>query len=150
MEIRAASMDDLEFFKFGLREVRTIERRPERDIPVTDDDVKSLIYGITRGEIRVVDDEDGHPAAFLYYRTDHTIMYVSGSIFWIDLLFVREDVRGKGIGKSLYEDAIMIAMDMGLDRIVIDIFESNERSKAFHDGIGFEPIYTIYGMDIRS
>lgn len=148
MKIRNGRMEDLEFFKFGLREVRTIEKRPEADIPVTDEDVKSIVSGISNRTIRVIGDENGDPAGFIYYRTDFPIMYVSGKIFWIDLLFVREKKRGKGHGKALYQDVIRIARESGSERIVIDIFDRNHRSKIFHDNLGFKPIYAIYGKDI--
>ncbi|MGA1821970.1 MAG: N-acetyltransferase family protein [Thermoplasmatota archaeon] len=150
MNIRNATIRDLDFFKFGLREVRTIEKRPENDIPVTDEDVNNLISGITGGTIRVIDDDRGDPAAFVYYRTDFPIPYVSGKIFWIDIMFVREDMRGSGLGKALYRDMERIAFDLGYPRIVIDIFESNTRSKKFHDNLGFVTVSAIYSKEIRS
>lgn len=148
MKIRSAQERDLEFMKEGLLNVRIIEKRPEIDIPVNENDIRSFEKGIKEGTIRVIDGDDGDPAAFLYYRTDHPIMYVSGEIFWIDLIYVKEEYRGSGYGKALYEDAFQIAREMGRSKIVIDIFDPNSRSKEFHSLRGFKPFYTIYIKEI--
>jgi len=144
MKIRDAKSSDIEFLKQGLRNVRMIEKRPEKDIPVTEDDVNSFKQGIQERTIRVIDDELGIPAAFLYWRTDFRIPYVHGKYLWIDILYVREDKRVTGLGTALYDDAIKVAHQLGLDRIVIDIFDPNERSKKFHSDLDFKPFYTIY------
>lgn len=136
-------MKDLEFLKEGLLNVRTIEKRPEADIPVTPADVIGFREGIRKKNIRIVDDTDGTPAGFIYYRTDYKVPYVSGVYLWIDLIYVKEGERGKGIGSALYRDAVEYARNSGLDRIVIDIFEPNSGSKQFHAGLDFEPFYTI-------
>jgi predicted GNAT superfamily acetyltransferase len=148
MKIRYAEEQDMDLLKEGLLKVRIIEKRPDPDIPVKDDDIKSFRKGIRERTIRVIDGDDGKSVAFLYYRTDHPIMYVSGDIFWIDLIYVKEEYRGSGYGKALYEDAVSIAEKMGLSKVVIDIFDQNDRSKIFHSQIGFKPFYTIYIKDV--
>jgi GNAT superfamily N-acetyltransferase len=142
--IRNAVMDDMEFLRSGLYQVRIIEKRPEEDIPVGDNDIRSFEKGIDEGTIRVIDGADGEPIAFLFYRTDHPIMYVTGDIFWIDLIYVKQEYRGRGLGKELYADAVRIAKELGLTKIVIDIFHPNTGSRRFHSGLGFNPFYTIY------
>jgi L-amino acid N-acyltransferase YncA len=149
MEIRDANEGDLSLLKEGLLNVRLIEKRPKKDIPLTDSDVESFRQGIMERTIRVIDDEKGEGAAFVYYRTDSPIPYVHGSFLWIDIIYVREGHRGKGYGTALYREMIETAKEKGLDRIVIDIFDANERSKVFHSDLEFRPFYTIYIKDIR-
>ena len=148
MKIRDATPSDIEFLKNGLLEVRMIEKRPEKDIPVTEDDINSFMKEIQDKTIRVIDDRYGSPAAFLYWRTDFKVPYVHGEYLWIDILYVREDMRGKGMGTALYDDAVKVADQKGLDRIVIDIFHPNERSKKFHSHMDFKPFYTIYTKQV--
>jgi GNAT superfamily N-acetyltransferase len=148
MKIRYAKDEDLKFLKEGLLNVRIIEKRPEADIPVNDDDIGSFVKGIKERTIRMIDGDNGEPIAFLYYRTDHPIMYVNDEIFWIDLVYVKEEYRGSGYGKALYEDAVAIAKEIGFSKMVIDIFDPNERSKLFHAGLDFKPFYTIYVKDL--
>ena len=149
MIIRYAKEDDLEFLEKGLLDVRNIEKRPMNDLPVTKEDSESFMKGIRNREVRIIDDENGRPAAFMYHRTDHPIPYVSGKFLWIDLLYVRKDLRGKGMGSALYNDALRIANEKGVDRIVIDIFDPNDRSKIFHSKLDFKPFYTIYIKEIQ-
>jgi len=144
VKIRDATEDDLELLVEGLLDVRMIEKRPEKDIPVTGEDVESFRKGIREGAIRVMEDGNGGSVAFIYYRTDMRIPYVSGEYLWIDIIYVREDERGKGYGSALYEEAIEYAKRSGIDRIVIDIFDVNQRSKEFHSKMEFAPSYTIY------
>jgi L-amino acid N-acyltransferase YncA len=144
MMIRYAEESDLEFLEKGLLGVRTIEKRPAGDLPVSEEDTESFLKGIEQKEIRVIDDEKGKPAAFMYHRTDFPIPYVHGDFLWIDILYVREDCRGRGMGTALYRDALRIAGEKGLDRVVIDVFDANERSKKFHRDLDFKPFYTIY------
>ncbi|MGA1848200.1 MAG: N-acetyltransferase family protein [Thermoplasmatota archaeon] len=150
MEMRDATEGDLELLTEGLLNVRMIEKRPIKDIPVTGPDVDSFRKGIEERTIRVIDDEKGRGAAFVYYRTDMPIPYVHGSFLWIDIIYVREEHRGKGYGTALYEEMVDTAGKMGLDRIVIDIFNANERSKVFHSDLDFIPFYTIYIKDVIS
>jgi GNAT superfamily N-acetyltransferase len=148
MNVRFASEIDIEFFKNGLLDVRTIEKRPEKDIPVSEDDVNYFREGIKNKTIKVIDDEQGSPAAFIYFRTDFRVPYVHGDYLWIDIIYVREDQRGKGCGKILYEHAVDFARENGLDRIVIDIFDPNDRSKIFHSKLDFKPFYSIYTKQV--
>lgn len=144
MKIRYAEENDLEFLKECLLNVRIIEKRPEKDIPLTEKDVESFRKGIREKAIRVIDGEEGVPAAFVYYRTDFPIPYVHGEFLWIDIIYVKEEYRGEGMGKALYKDVMRISREKGLDRVVIDIFDPNERSKIFHADLDFKPFYTIY------
>ena len=147
MKIRKAVVGDIEFLKGSLEENRRIEERPEKDIQVTQEDVESFKKGIRQGSILVAE-IDNNPVAFLYYRTDWDVMYVNERTFWIDLIFVKEEFRGRGIGRMLYDEAIKIAKELGFRRITIDVFEANGRSKRFHSRLGFKPVYTIYQKEI--
>lgn len=144
MKIRNAEMSDINLMKEGLLDVRLIEKRPQRDIPISDKDVGSFKQGIRNKMIKIAENDNGEPVGFIFYRTDLKVPYVSGNYLWIDLIYVKEEERGKGIGTALYRDAEEYARRMGLDRIVIDIFEPNMRSKEFHAGLDFEPFYTIH------
>ena len=75
-------------------------------------------------------------------------MYIYEKVFWVDLVYVDERYRGKGIGKMLYKDAVKIARGKGFNKIVIDVFDSNKNSLEFHKKLGFEPVYTIFRKHI--
>jgi len=148
MDIRYARDNDLEFLIAGLQDNRAIERRREDQRAASSADIAELRQAIREGTIRVLEDE-GEPVAFLYFRTDFEVLYIRGLFFWIDLVYVREDYRRRGLGRRLYEDALTIAQERGLERVVVDVFEANDGSRRFHGQLGFEPVYTIYQRPVR-
>ncbi len=143
MELRCAQDSDFDFLIEGLEAVRTIERRPEKDIPANDWDKQKYKDAIAQKRVRVFE-EDGEPVAYLHFRTDFEVMLIHEPFFWIDLVYVCEDHRGRGLGRLLYEDAAKIAKEKGFKRIVLDVFAVNEISQKFHEKMGFEPLYSIY------
>ncbi len=142
MKLRYAIESDFDFLIEGLETVRTIEQRPAKDIPAGDADRAKYKEAIRRQLIRVVEDA-GDPVAYLHFRTDAEVMLIYDPLFWIDLVYVCRDMRGKGLGRMLYEDAIRIARQLGYKRVVLDVFEVNEHSRKFHEKMGFEPLYSI-------
>ncbi len=148
MDIRYARDDDLDFLIRGLEDNRAIEQRAEAEIPACLQDIAELEDAIRNGCVRVIEDAS-EPVAFLYFRTDFKLLYMRGPFFWIDLIYVRQDHRKRGLGRRLYEDALEIAREKGCERVVVDVFEANSGSKCFHQQLGFEPVYTIYQRPVR-
>lgn len=147
MKLRYAKSADLDFLIEGLEKNRVLENRPKKDVKAKPIDISEFKTAIRKKGIRVLEDRD-RPVAFLYFRTDFRVMYLYERFFWVDLIYVKEDYRCKGLGKRLYNDAIKIARKKGFNRIVIDVFETNANSVGFHRKMGFEPVYTIYQKTI--
>ncbi|HSW97796.1 MAG TPA: GNAT family N-acetyltransferase [Candidatus Saccharimonadales bacterium] len=143
MYIRFAKKSDISFLITGLEKNRIIEERPNDQIQATAQDKKELKKAIIKKQIRVVEDTM-HPIAFLYFRTDFSVMYIQKSFVWVDLIYVDEAYREKGIGTMLYNDVIKIAREKDLHTLVIDIFSTNKNSISFHKKLGFQSLYSIY------
>ena len=143
MKIRYAKDSDFDFLINGLEKNRILENRPKKDIKAKPSDKKEFRIAIKKKNIRIVE-EDKKPIAFIYFRTDFKVMYIYDKFFWVDLIYVKENQRGKRLGKKLYEDVFKIAKKKGYKRIIIDIFDANTNSLGFHKKVGFKPIYTIY------
>jgi len=141
-KLRDAVESDFDFLIEGLETVRTIEKRPAKDIPASDADREKYRKAIQGRLIRVIE-RGGEPVAFLHFRTDFQVMLIYEPFLWIDLIYVRQDHRGHGLGQMLYEDATSIAKDKGLKRIVLDVFAVNEPSRRFHEKMGFQPLFSI-------
>lgn len=141
-KLRYATDSDFDFLIEGLEAVRTIEQRQAKDIPASDADREKYRQAIRHRLIRVVE-QGGEPVAFLFFQTDFRVMLIYEPFLWIDLIYVRQDHRGRGLGQMLYEDATKIAKEKGLKRIVLDVFAVNEPSRRFHRKMGFEPLFSI-------
>ncbi|MFB6112735.1 MAG: N-acetyltransferase family protein [Halodesulfurarchaeum sp.] len=55
-------------------------------------------------------------------------------------IFVRKALRGTGVGDELMGEALDVArsQDLPLDRVVLDVDQSNERASQFYERWGFE------------
>ena len=52
-------------------------------------------------------------------------------------VYVREDYRGKGVGRRLVEEAIRLAPGLGLKTLTAGAFARNETSVGLFEGMGF-------------
>lgn len=147
MKRRYAKSTDLDFLIEGLEKNRVLENRPNGQIEARPSDKEQFKQAIANRNIRVVE-QNAEPVAFIYFRTDFKIMYLNERVFWVDVIYVKEDYRKCGLGGLLYKDVIHIARKKGFKKIIIDIFESNPASRKFHHALGFQPIYTIYQKEI--
>ena len=52
---------------------------------------------------------------------------------------VRKEHRSKGVGRRLLEAAIRQAFSAGLDRVELEVFESNRAAIRLYESFGFQP-----------
>ncbi len=143
LTLRKGNTADLPFLIAGLEENRRGEGRAPEAIAAIPEDHAAFEQGIRQGWVLMAESQ-GEPLGFLFFRTDFPILYFKGPIFWIDLVFVAQQARGRGVGKALYEEASSMASQLGFDRIVLDVFDANEGSLQFHEKMGFHRVYGIF------
>lgn len=80
---------------------------------------------------RVAIDCDGSVAGYYSYNS------VCGDGY-INNVAVREDLRGKGIGKALMRDMIYTASLYGLQGLTLEVRSSNARARELYESFGFE------------
>ena len=66
---------------------------------------------------------------------------------YIDDLCVDESQRGKHIGKMIFDFVKSEAEKLGVYEMTLNVWEGNERAKAFYDKLGFTP--QKYYMEYR-
>jgi GNAT superfamily N-acetyltransferase len=147
MRIRYARREDLGFILGGLEDNRSLEGRPKRSPEARESVARAFETEIDEGRVRIAEDDEA-PVAFLCFKLDFPVMYVTGKFLWIDLVYVRAGSRGRGLGKLLYEDAIELARENGCTKVAADVFAANTGSIEFHHSVGFEPLYTIFQREV--
>lgn len=66
---------------------------------------------------------------------------------YIDDLCVDETLRGRGIGRKLYNYVVQNALDLGCYHVTLNVWCLNESAMRFYESIGLKPL-KVYMEDI--
>jgi len=104
----------------------------------------------TDAEQRVWFDSHDHKHSILVAELDGIVVGWASLSEWSDRcayadtaeisLYVKEEFRGKGIGKRLLEEIVREGERAGLHTVVARITEGNRESVHLHESVGFEHI----------
>jgi GNAT superfamily N-acetyltransferase len=64
---------------------------------------------------------------------------------WLEDLYVRDDARGKGVGRGLVQGVIDLAAERGCRRVELDVNEANETAQRLYGSFGFSATTNTYG-----
>ena len=97
--IREATEADVPLILQFIRDLAEYERLAERAV-ATEDDIRRTLFGSPRFAEVLIAEEDGAPAGFaLFFHNYSTFLGQPG--IYLEDLFVRQEMRGRGIGKAL-------------------------------------------------
>jgi ribosomal protein S18 acetylase RimI-like enzyme len=68
---------------------------------------------------------------------------ISKTVSRIEVLAVREDARGAGIGRALLEAAVAVAAKEGQRAVTLEVVDTNGRARELYERVGFELVRTI-------
>ena len=107
---------------------------------------KTKTEGLT---IRYVEYEKNPVGFCLYFHTFST--FCGRTNLYLEDIFVREEMRGKGIGKEIFHVLMQIAVDEGCDRLEWVCLNWNTPSIAFYKGMGAFPMsdWTTFRMTTK-
>ncbi len=144
LQLRKAGIDDAEAI------VRLNERSVAVTSPMSHEQCRELL---AMSDFSLIVEYAGEVAGFLLAMTEGK-NYNNGNYQWfgqrlrnfiyIDRIVIDENIRGAGLGKSLYAKLFNCARDSQLKLIAaeIDIQPANPSSLAFHDRHGFVELAT--------
>ena len=107
----------------------------------SDDELKALIKDDSR-PILVSTDENDEVVGYCFCVFDtHSESSVLTKIktLYIDDLCVDEGLRGKHIGKELYEAAVKLARDAGCYNLTLNVWSCNPSAIKFYEAQGLKP-----------
>ncbi|HZQ89631.1 MAG TPA: GNAT family N-acetyltransferase [Gaiellaceae bacterium] len=88
------------------------------------------------------DEDDFHPDVSLLADEDGVVsLRREGSRHYVvDLLYVRPEARGKGVGEELMRAAADHVREQGADHVELIVLESNAAARALYEQLGFTTI----------
>jgi GNAT superfamily N-acetyltransferase len=145
MTIRQATLDDIpeitglwtEFMDFHQSMNTFFTRRSDGDVNFRDHVVDNLS---NPDFCIIVADLNGTLTGYaIAYFQDYPPVFVDKKCAYISDIVVDESYRGKGLGKELIDFLCDWARSRGIQRMELEVLQSNYNAHAFYDHLGFEP-----------
>jgi GNAT superfamily N-acetyltransferase len=135
LRIRNATIDDAGLLRTMIGELAEFERELE-NVTIREEDLARDGFGESPRFRALIAEWDGQPAAYaLFFETYST--WVGRGLFLEDL-FVRESLRGHGIGKALLAEVARVAVDQGCYGIQWEVLDWNENAIEMYKSLGAE------------
>jgi len=134
VSLRFATPDDtgliLEFIQ-GLAEYEKLAQ----EVVADEESLRRALFGDRPAAEVVLADLDGNPAGFaLFFHNFSTFLGRPG--LYLEDLFVKPELRGHGIGKTLLARLAAIAVERGCGRFEWSVLDWNEPAIRFYENLG--------------
>jgi aminoglycoside 6'-N-acetyltransferase I len=98
-----------------------------------------------REEGFIVRDDDERAIGFmnLSLRSDYVPGATQSPVAYVEGIYLEEEARKQGIGKSLIQYAEKWALDRGCVELASDALLENQASHAFHTKVGFQEVERV-------
>ena len=114
-------------------------------VVATEEGLRATLFGPRPYAECVIARWNGEPAGFaLFFHNYSTFLGRPG--VYLEDLFVKPELRGKGVGRSLLEYLAKVAVDRGCGRLEWSVLDWNEPAIGFYKSLGAEPLqdWTIF------
>jgi GNAT superfamily N-acetyltransferase len=135
--IRYAEAYDSELILDFIKELAVFEGMGEL-VTATAADIRDSVFGKKQAEV-VLGETGDKPAAFALFYPVYSTFLGRANLFLEDL-FVREEFRGRGFGRSILAHVARIATERGAARLDWYVLSENENGAAFYGHIGATPL----------
>ncbi len=144
--IRLAERGDVSIILTLIRELAEYERAPD-EVIATEEQLQENLFGTHPAAEVLVGEEGGQPVGFaLFFHNFSTWMGRRG--LYLEDLFVRPAVRGKGYGRALLVRLAQLAEERDCGRMEWAVLDWNKPSIQFYLKLGARPNeeWTIYRL----
>ena len=134
ISIRPASAADLPLIAQLIRDLAEYERLAH-EVRFDDDVLNAKLFGPRPYAEVVIGEIDGHPQGFaLFFHNFSTFEGRPG--IYLEVLFVRPDARGSGLGKALRSHLAALAVERDCARLEWSVLDWNEPAIGFYKKLG--------------
>ena len=138
MNIRTATVDDLPTILRFIRELADYERLADR-VVATEESLRATLFGNPRFAEVLIGEDDGEPFGFALFFHNYSTFLAQPGIYLEDL-YVRTELRGKGYGRALLARLASIAIERNCGRVEWSVLNWNEPAIRFYKNIGALPM----------
>lgn len=144
--IRRATEKDIPKIGDLLSQVDLVHHNGRPDIfkigrKYTDEELQELLQDESRPILVAADEQDevmGYCFCIFQKHVDHAVMTDIKTLY-IDDLCVDEKLRGRHIGKELYEAAVTLARESGCYNLTLNVWSCNPSAMKFYEAQGLVP-----------
>ena len=147
MNIRRAREQDMPDIDRLLIQVNMVHHKGRPDLfkagqkKYTDEQLKALIHDDSR-PIFVAADEEEHVLGYAFcifqqHLNDNILTDIK--TLYIDDLCVDESLRGRHIGRALYEAVLGFARESGCYNVTLNVWSLNDSAMSFYERCGLKP-----------
>ena len=150
MVIRPAAEFDIPVILDLIRQLADYERLAHQ-VVATEERLRETLFGATpAAEVLLVDYERESVGFVVFFTTYSTFLAQPG--IYLEDLYVKPDLRGKGIGLALLQRVAAIAIERGCGRVEWGVLNWNEPSIRFYKSREAEPLeeWTKYRLTGRA
>lgn len=107
----------------------------------TDDQLRGIIHDDKRPILVAVNEKEevlGYAFCVFQQHIDDNILTDIKTLY-IDDLCVDENIRGRHIGKQLYEAVLAFAKESGCYNVTLNVWSCNESAMKFYEACGLKP-----------
>jgi GNAT superfamily N-acetyltransferase len=146
LTIRFAEIEDSQTILNLIKELSVYEKLAHTVI--NDEDLlKEKLFGKTKfAEVLIADFENQSVGFALFFHNYSTFVGKPG--IYLEDLYVKPDMRGKGIGKALFLELIKIAKERDCGRVEWSVLNWNTPAIDFYKSMGAIPMdeWTVYRL----
>jgi GNAT superfamily N-acetyltransferase len=146
LQIRRAKSDDVPLILQLIRELAEYERAPT-DVVATESQLREVLFGEKPAAEVLLAFASDEPVGFAVYFFNFSTWLGRPGLYLEDL-FVKPEVRGKGYGRALLTRLAQIAQERGCGRMEWAVLDWNEPAIRFYRKLGAKPMedWTVFRL----
>ncbi len=144
--IREATKKDVPLILSLIKELAVYEKLLH-EVVATEDQLTEMLFGQKKYAEVLIANYDNENAGFaLFFHNFSTFLGKPG--IYLEDLYVKPQLRGKGIGKSLLLSLVKLAKERNCGRVEWAVLNWNEPSIKFYESLGAKPMnqWTVYRL----
>lgn len=145
-EIRTARVEDVPIILQLIRDLATYERAPN-DVTATEEQLVEVLFGSRpSAEVLLALEADTAVGFAVFFHNFSTWLGRPG--LYLEDLFVKPEMRGKGYGRALLVRLAKIARERGCGRMEWAVLDWNDPAIQFYRKLGAKPLdeWTVFRL----